>query len=128
VSVLTAAGAVSTVTAPDSKPPVPLAPRIAAACLALALAAGLTGCRQRAADRAPATGAVTSQNGPAGGAPAVTAALGDAPTATQSAAPSNGQAVNQQDIDNLQGILASVNGAVTSARSAIAGDANSPQG
>ena len=41
---------------------------------------------------------------------------------------SGGGAVSQKDIDNLQGILASVNGAVTSARSAIVGDAASPNG
>ena len=102
-----------------------LAPRIAAGCLAVAMAAGLTGCRQRLADhRAPSIGA-TSQNAPDDAA----APAGSAPSASSGNANTTGTgAVSQQDIDHLQGILTSVNGAVTSARSAIADDASTPQG
>jgi hypothetical protein len=36
--------------------------------------------------------------------------------------------VGQQDVDNLNGILSSVGGAVTSVRSAISGDGSAPKG
>lgn len=101
-----------------------IAPRVAAGCLAVAMAAGLAGCRQRVADhRAPTVG-VTSQDAENDAAPPT---VSDAPAVSGGTA-SGGGAVSQKDIDNLQGILASVNGAVTSARSAIVGDAASPNG
>lgn len=100
--------------------------RLAAGSLAVALAAGLTGCRQRLADQPPAGGAATSQSLPDGAAPPTAASSGGAQP--PAAAASGAGAVSQQDLDTLQGIIASVGGAVTSARSAIAGDAATPQG
>jgi hypothetical protein len=106
---------------------VSLAPRIAAGCLAVAMAAGLTGCRQRVADhRAPTVGA-TSQNTDNTSDSAAPPTATDAPAASGGTASGAGS-VSQRDVDNLQGILTSVNGAVTSARSAIAGDTASPRG
>jgi hypothetical protein len=91
----------------------------AAVCLAVALASGLAGCRPRmaAGHQVPAIPPATSV-GPVGG----TAGAGG--TVTTAPAP----AVGRQDVDNLNGILASVGGAVTSVRSAIAGDSSAPKG
>lgn len=77
----------------------------AALCLTVALAAGLAGCRPRT---------VADHDIPA------------APPPAGSTAPT--MAVGQQDVDNLNGILSSVGGAVTSVRSALAGDSTAPKG
>jgi hypothetical protein len=75
-------------------------------CLAVVSASGLSGCRPRvAADH---------------NAPAVS------PAASSAASPSG--SIDQQDVDNLTGILASAGGAVTSVRSAMSADGPTPKG
>ncbi|ACU73946.1 hypothetical protein Caci_5086 [Catenulispora acidiphila DSM 44928] len=80
-------------------------------CLAAVLAASLSGCRPRAsADPDPAIPPT----------PAI--------TAVSPSSVSDSGAVGQQDIDNLNGILSSVGGAVTSVRSAMTADSQTPKG
>ncbi|MEY9934590.1 hypothetical protein ABH926_009258 [Catenulispora sp. GP43] len=81
-------------------------------CVAVALAAGLSGCRPRA---------VANQNMPT--IPPSAAATSSGPATTSG----TGQ-LGQQDIDSLNGIIASVGGAVTSVRSALGGDSPTANG
>jgi len=90
-------------------------------CLGLALVSGLTGCRARStADHttpAVPTSVVGTGSGP-----------GSSMSSSMSSGLSSGSgSVGQQDVDHLNGILSSVGGAVTSMRSAIAGDSSGPR-
>ena len=78
-------------------------------CLAAVLAASLSGCRPRASAD-----------------PAIPP-IPPIPAVSPSSVSDSG-AVNQQGIDNLNGILSSVGGAVTSVRSAMTADSQTPKG
>jgi hypothetical protein len=79
-------------------------------CLAVVLASGLSGCRPRVA---------ADHNTPA---VSPSASMGQQGSTAQQGS------INQQDVDNLNGILASAGGAVTSVRSAISADGPTPKG
>lgn len=83
---------------------------VGALCLAVVLASGLSGCRPRA---------TANQNTPTVPPSAVSTGTG---------AVSGQGSVGQRDVDSLNGILASVGGAVTSVRSAITADGQTPKG
>jgi hypothetical protein len=101
--------------------------RLGAGCLAVALAAGVTGCRARSVSGhgVPAVPpSVTSTDSGSGVAPG-----SGSPSASGSAPGSvtGSGSIGQQDVDNLNGILSSVGGAVTSVRSEISGDSAGPR-
>ena len=93
-------------------------------CATVALAAGLSGCRPRA---------VANQNMPS--IPPSTAATDSGSAADSGTATSSGPTttsgtgrLGQQDIDSLNGIIASVGGAATSVRSALGADSPTANG
>jgi len=93
----------------------------AAAVLTAGLLAGSTGTASAAAPT-PTPGA---SSGSASAEP--DPAIPPIPAVSPSSVSDSG-AVNQQDVDNLNGILSSVGGAVTSVRSAMTADSQTPKG
>ena len=94
---------------------------LAAGCLAVALAVGLSACRHPL--RSEGT-SVTPPTVPGASASAIPAPATPSPAVP---APSGtGGPVSQQDVQRLQGIVSGANSAVAAARSAMAGDSATP--
>jgi hypothetical protein len=85
--------------------------RLAAGCLAVVLAASLSGCRHPLRDQGTTTVAPPAAGGSAAPAPSAT-----------------GGPISQQDVQQLQGIVSGANSAVAAARSGMAGDGSTPGG